>query len=616
MKIKEGISREAIEMVCLDARISEEDEVRLIDRIVEEIDIKKLGYEEKKRKTNAGRPQYGPKALIKLLIQGYRLGLHSGKKLENACRYDIRFQWLMEGLEPDKNTINDFRKDNIKLLRNIFYEINRIYIELEILKIRNVSQDGFKIKAVNSKEKNYTKNKIIDRIKRESKKIEEKEEIKKKIEEENKKADKYLETLEKSEELEKIEEEIKERKEELEKTKKEIEEIRKRKEKHEKMLKEMGKEKSQISITDPDSKLMKNNDKFEVAYNNQSLVDMESHITVAYKTDNNPADIGSMSEIGQIVREEYKELEIITNTTDKGYNSIKDMATSLEMGIVPQVTPTKELKEVIIETEYEANEISEEELKSKKAKDIKKCLRSGVIPECYVDNIKEIEIIEKKEEIKQENKEKEEKTSEELREEALEKQIFIRDEEIDVVYCPVGEALGRKSQNKKGKRYANKLACKRCKNPCTKSKFKTVDFKEGQKIVKPSNNSMLITREIIKRKKKTVKKVRIKLKLDEELLKKRMQTSEHTQGTMKTADNFRSFSMRGKEKVSGEMAIHLTSSNIRRVSNMIGVQEMIRRLNERCIDNKIDEKINKNCKIKIEFAIFFNCQKNVKFLKK
>ena len=42
---------------------------------------------------------------------------------------------------------------------------------------------------------------------------------------------------------------------------------------------------------------MKNNGKYDVAYNTQAVVDVESHVTLGFDTDNNPADIGSMEKV-------------------------------------------------------------------------------------------------------------------------------------------------------------------------------------------------------------------------------------------------------------------------------------------------------------------------------
>lgn len=366
MSYVKGKMREEYQMICLEELIEEDDKVRLIDVIVDSLKPEKLGYEEKERKRGSGRPRYDVYTMTKLYILGYQNGIRSGRKLESACKYDIRFKWLLEGRMPDANTINDFRKENIEYLKKVFYEINRMYIELGILNIRNVSQDGFKIKANNSKEKNYTMNKIIERIKRDKKEIELNKKEKEAIEREEKEVKKYLTELEKNEEIEELE--------------KRIEELEKRIEGHEEMVKEMKKqETSQISLTDKESKLMRNNGKYEVCYNNQSAVDVETHLTVAYKTDDNPADVGSMSTLMEEIKREYKQEEVITNITDAGYKSTKDMMECLEMGVIPQVTPgKKDKKEIELETEYEEGEVTEEERKSKKEEDIKKCIRRGI----------------------------------------------------------------------------------------------------------------------------------------------------------------------------------------------------------------------------------------------
>ena len=592
MRTIEGEIREEMKLMCLEEEIEEEDEVRVVDAIIDALDLEKIGFKEKERKSEAGRPRYDEKLMLKLYVYSYRNGIRSGRKIENACKYDVRYRWLMQERRPDANTINDFRKNNIELITAAFYEINRIYIKMGILKIKDVSQDGYKVRAVNSKEKNYTKNKLIDRIKREEKNINASEEEIKKLEEESKKVEEYLDGLEKSEELEKLEEEIEQRKKELEEIKKEIEEKeeeknkeKERKEKHEKMIKEMKEEdKNQISLTDPESRLMKNNGKFEVCYNTQVAVDMETHATVGIETDNNPADIGSMGSLTKKIKDEYEEEieEPITNVTDKGYQSIEDMVECLEQGVIPQVTPNDKKEEnVMLITQYEENEISEEERKSIKAEDIQKCIRAGEIPECYKDVIEKIEVeeVEEKEEIEEEVEE-ENKSSEEIREEAIKRQIFKKDENIGIVYCPMGEVLSPKSKRSGNKiRYANKLACKNCKNPCTKSKYREVEMKGNQREVIPKTNEQEKPRK--KQYKKIVtKKVKITLKLDREKLKKRMQTSEHSQGTLKTVNNFNSFSMRGKVAAEGEQHLYYIGSNIRCMTNRIGVTKMLEKIEE------------------------------------
>lgn len=573
MSTVQGISRDAFRMFCLDDQIEDDNQVRAIDAIVDTLNPSELGYTEKERKSNAGRPQYDIKVMTKMYLLGYTLGIRSGRKLEKACKYDLRFQWLIEGQKPDANTINDFRKNNREYLEKMFYEVNRLYIMMGILKIENLSQDGYKVKASNSKERNYTLTKLVDRIKREKDQIKLSKEKIKELKERQEQSMKYLTELEKNEELEDLNQKIEEKK-------RELKEIKERKERHEELVQRMKNEKiSQISLTDPDSKLMKNNGVFEVCYNNQGVVDMDTHLTVAIKTDDNPADIGSLGETASIIKREYGEGSIITNTTDKGYISSVDMMESLEKGVIPQVTPRdKDDETVNLETEYEEAKITEEERKSKNGKDIKKCLRSGVIPECYEGIITEIKIEEKM--VEEENKEEiiETRSSEEIREIAIENQTFERDMNYNIVYCPAGEVLAQKSTNKGKIRYANKLGCKNCKNPCTCAKYKTVDFRPEQKTICPKGSEASAPRK--KKRKKATTVVKIKLKLDKELLSKRMQTSEHTQGTMKTVDNHRYFHMRGRENVSTEMHLYLTASNIRRVCNIKGTQNIIKMVKE------------------------------------
>lgn len=603
MREKTKQLRNECRIVILESEIAPEDEVRIVDKIVECIDLQKVGYKDKERKSNAGCPKYGDKDMLKILIYGYRKGIHSGRKLEEACKNDLRFQWLVGGLKPDANTINDYRKEHIEEIKKIFYEVNRMFIKMGILKIKNYSQDGFKIKAVNSKEKNYTKNKVMDRIVREKKAIEDvKEEVKIALEKEQEKVEEYLKGMESEEEKEKIVQEFLQVQEELIKAKVELEEIIARKNKHEEMLKKMVDTKtSQISLTDPESKLMKNNGKFEVCYNNQTAVDMETHLTIAIDTDDNPADIGSMNSLGTIIKKEYGEGNVITNVTDKGYDSKADMVDCLEKGVIPQVTPKdKKIESIELETEYEEAEITEEEEKSTTGKDIKKCLRAGKIPESYknvISNIR-VEEVTKKVSEEEQGEKNEEATTEEITERAVREQIFLKDAHTGAVMCPMGEHLNPKSKRADGViRYANKFACKNCKNPCTKSPYKEICMKENQTEVHPRNNLQAQAREIIsqvrgKRKKVIKKVVKFELKLDPELLKKRMATSEHSQGTMKTVDNYSNYHMKGKKKVSGETALHFLSSNIRRVYNMYSFEKIVKMLEELATPQSFEQNLS------------------------
>ena len=159
--------------------------------------------------------------------------------------------------------------------------------------------------------------------------------------------------------------------------------------------------------------------------------------------------------------------------------------------------------------------------------------------------------------------------------------FFVRDAESNLVYCPQGEILRQKSLKKNGMiRYCNKLACKHCKNKCTKSEFKEADFTKDQLIktlgakgrTKDSDKD-----DNVKPPRKMVKKkiVSYVLHLDENKMNDRKCLSEHPFGTMKRTLEQYYFLLRGKLKVEAEMALFCLSYNLRRAINMKGVPALV-----------------------------------------
>ena len=86
--------------------VKEDDVVRVYDAFVESLDLRKLGIVLNFWKQ--GRPEYYPKAMLKLLLYGYSYGIYSSRKLERAVHHNIPFIWLMSGLKPNHKTIAEF----------------------------------------------------------------------------------------------------------------------------------------------------------------------------------------------------------------------------------------------------------------------------------------------------------------------------------------------------------------------------------------------------------------------------------------------------------------------------------------------------------------------------
>lgn len=254
---------------------------------------------------------------------------------------------------------HDFRKNNIDSLKGIFHEFNhRISRAVEW---GFTSVDGSKFQANNSKENNFTKNKLDDRTKWL-----------------NEHTDEYLRILnEMDEEEERGSEPEKLTKEIIEAKLKEAQERLAQYKGYQKLMEETGA--SQLSLTDADAKLMKNKSGFAVAYNPQTAVDSETHLIRDFQMTNQVTDHGLLASTMEGIRETDRS-GIVEMVADKGYEDTADMVRCLENGIIPHVITEEGKDGYEIEMTYEA---AEADLTSTKAEELKKALHEGRIPEVY-----------------------------------------------------------------------------------------------------------------------------------------------------------------------------------------------------------------------------------------
>ena len=72
--------------------------------------------------------------------------------------------WLTGRLAPDHKTIADFRKDNGRAIRQICARFVALCRALGLLTQASVAIDGSKFKAVNNRDKNFTRAKMDRRM--------------------------------------------------------------------------------------------------------------------------------------------------------------------------------------------------------------------------------------------------------------------------------------------------------------------------------------------------------------------------------------------------------------------------------------------------------------------
>ncbi|MFV0413076.1 MAG: transposase [Oscillospiraceae bacterium] len=101
----------------IDDYITNDNPVRVIDIFVDRLDLFSLGFKEN---SINGRPSYNPKDMLKLYIYGYFNKIRSSRNLEKETQRNIELMWLLNKLTPDNKTISRFRKDNAKVLKNVF----------------------------------------------------------------------------------------------------------------------------------------------------------------------------------------------------------------------------------------------------------------------------------------------------------------------------------------------------------------------------------------------------------------------------------------------------------------------------------------------------------------
>src|SRR5438067_4847107 len=144
---------------CLEDWICEDNPVRVIDAFVEELDLAALKFCGVDPEAT-GRPAYHPSALLKLYIYGYLNRVQSSRRLEREAGRNVEVMWLLRRLVPDHKTIADFRKDNGKALRKVCARFVELCREMGLLAKASVAIDGSKFKAVNNRDKNFTRAKV------------------------------------------------------------------------------------------------------------------------------------------------------------------------------------------------------------------------------------------------------------------------------------------------------------------------------------------------------------------------------------------------------------------------------------------------------------------------
>jgi transposase len=128
----------------LDELIDRQHPVRVVEQVIEHIDIQLVLNKYK----GGGTSSYHPKMLLKVLVYAYLSNIYSSRKIEAALKENIHFMWLSGMSRPDHNTINRFRSERLKdVLKEVFSQVVMLLTESGHVDLKEVYTDGTKIEA-------------------------------------------------------------------------------------------------------------------------------------------------------------------------------------------------------------------------------------------------------------------------------------------------------------------------------------------------------------------------------------------------------------------------------------------------------------------------------------
>jgi transposase/IS5 family transposase len=298
----------------IDDYVSADNPVRFIDAFVDRLDLKATGFNRVEAKAT-GRPGYAPGDLLKLYIYGYLNRVRSSRRLETECHRNIEVIWLLRMLKPDFKTIADFRADNRAAFKKVFREFVILCRRLDLFGCELLAVDGTRIKAVNNKDRNFTRASLAKFIKAAEERL-----------------DDYLKRLDEGDVAESGTQGAR-----IRNLADKIAVLRDKRDRYGAMLNSLERSgEDQISLTDSDSRAMAAHTRVAVGYNVQVAVDAKNKLIVEQAVTNQVVDMGLLKETAEPARE-ILDVETIDVVADRGYFKSEDIEACEKAGLTPHL---------------------------------------------------------------------------------------------------------------------------------------------------------------------------------------------------------------------------------------------------------------------------------------
>jgi transposase len=324
---KTGESREQPSL--LPARIEDyvgpDNPVRAIESFVCALDLAKLGFGHADRGAEeVGQPPYDPADLLKLYLYGYINQVRSSRRLEREAGRNLELIWLLKGLRPGYRTIANFRKENWKALKAASRSFVLLARELGLVGGTIVAIDGSLFHGDASKASIFTRKRLGEQIARLDQEIEA-----------------YRKSLEDNDAAE------------AKKPGKDraggdgrgdggdigakVAALMAKRSRAETDLARLEEnDETQMSLTDPDARLLVKNGQGIAGYNVQTAVDDKHKLIVASEVVNDSSDVRQLSAMAKAAKEALG-AETLQALADEGYYSSVELKACEDEGIIAYV---------------------------------------------------------------------------------------------------------------------------------------------------------------------------------------------------------------------------------------------------------------------------------------
>ena len=327
---KTGESREQPSL--LPARIEDyvgaDNPVRAIESFVCAFDLAKLGFCHADRGAEeVGQPPYDPADLLKLYLYGYINQIRSSRRLEREASRNLELIWLLKNLRPGYRTIANFRKENWAALKAVNRSFVLLVRELGLVGGTIVAIDGSFFHGDASKASIFTRKRLADQIAKLDQEIEA-----------------YGKSLEDNDAAD-AKDQSKDRVGgpghsgggdggDIGGKVAALMAKRSRAQADLARLEESGE--TQLSLTDPDARLLVKNGQGIAGYNVQTVVDEKHKLIVASEVVNDSSDVGQLHAMAKAAKDALG-AEALQALADEGYYSSLELKACEDDGIVAYV---------------------------------------------------------------------------------------------------------------------------------------------------------------------------------------------------------------------------------------------------------------------------------------